>query len=312
MDTERAFSQTKGAQLRAAQTEGVVGMRPAKTFRLVLLFLAPAVALYSIFMVLPVGQAALFSTFNWNGFGTPSDFVGLANYLAVLRDRLFWQAFFNNLFLIAFMFVTIVPIALGLALTLAERIPFAVSFRLVFFLPFILADLTAGLIWRYLLDGDYGVFSEVAFLGLDEAYILANPSLALLAVAIVMVWKSFGFHLILFIAGLQQIDRSLYEAAEIDGANQWKKIRHVTIPLLAPTIALSGFFIVISSLQAFDIIMAMTTGGPSRATSTMVHYLYADGISSFRVGFGSAIGVVIFLITLAFALSYRRLTRAYN
>jgi raffinose/stachyose/melibiose transport system permease protein len=124
-----------------------------------------------------------------------------------------------------------------------------------------------------------------------------------------MVWKSFGFHLVLFIAGLQQIDRTLYEAAEIDGASAWQRTRQITIPLLGPTIALSGFFIVINSLQAFDMIMGMTSGGPARATSTMVHYLYSDALAGFRVGFGSAIGVVIFAITLAFALGYRRLTR---
>jgi raffinose/stachyose/melibiose transport system permease protein len=114
---------------------------------------------------------------------------------------------------------------------------------------------------------------------------------------------------VLFIAGLQQIDRSLYEAADIDGASNWQKTFGITLPLLGPTIALSGFFIVINSLQAFDIIMAMTSGGPARATSTMVHYLYADALSGFRVGFGSAIGVVIFFITLAFALAYQRVTR---
>jgi len=296
---------------RKVPSEGIVGTSFWPTSGLVLFFLAPGVVIYTVFMVWPVGQAAIFSFFKWNGFGWPTDFSGFANYHSVIKDPLFWKAFGNNLYLIVFMIVTVVPIALGLSAIIARKIPFALTFRLIFFLPFILADLTAGLIWRYLLDGDYGVLTNVSLFGLNEAYILANPQMALSAVAVVMVWKSFGFHMILFIAGLQQIDESLYEAAEIDGASALQKLSRITIPLLAPTIALSGFFVVISSIQAFDMIMAMTTGGPSRSTSTMVHYLYADGIASMRIGFGSAIGVVVFFITLAFSTTYRKLTSRY-
>lgn len=296
---------------RSAQAAGFVALPMRPTAGLVTLFLGPGLIIYTVFMVWPVAQAAMFSFFDWNGFGWPSDFAGLHNFASVLKDPLFWKAFGNNLYLIVFMMVTVVPIALALSVVIARKIPFAITFRLIFFLPYVLADLTAGLIWRYLLDGDYGVLSEVSLFGLNEAYVLANPQLALTAVAAVMVWKSFGFHLILFVAGLQQIDRALYEAAEIDGAGAFQKLTRITIPLLAPTIALSGFFVVISSIQAFDMIMAMTTGGPSRSTSTMVHYLYADGIASMRIGFGSAIGVVIFFITLAFSATYRKLSGRY-
>ena len=269
-----------------------------------MLFLAPGLLIYTIFLVAPVVQASFYSMFSWNGFGVPSDFLGYDNYAAVLADPLFWRAFRHNLILIVFMFVTVIPLAFGLAVLIADRIRFAIAFRLVFFLPFILAEITAGLIWRFLLDGNYGLVAEVV----PETFVLADPQLALYMVAMVMVWKSFGFHLVLFIAGLQQIDRSLYEAADIDGASNWQKTMQITLPLLGPTIALSGFFIIINSLQAFDIVMAMTSGGPARATTTMVHYLYADALSGFRVGFGSAIGVVIFFITLAFALAYQRVT----
>lgn len=270
-----------------------------------LLFIIPGVAVYTLFLVAPVVQASFYSFFAWNGFGAPDQYLGTANYEGVLSDRLFWKAFVNNLILIAFMFVTILPIAFGLAVLISDRIRFAVAFRLIYFLPFVLAEITAGLIWRYLLDGNYGLVAEI----IPGSFVLAEPQLALYAVATVMVWKSFGFHLVLFIAGLQQIDRTLYEAADIDGASAWQRTWHITLPLLGPTVALSGFFIVINSLQAFDIIMAMTSGGPARATSTMVHYLYADALSGFRVGFGSAIGVVIFLITLVFALTYQRVTK---
>lgn len=270
-----------------------------------ILFVAPGLLIYTVFLVAPVVQASFYSMSSWNGFGVPSEFLGYDNYVAVLADPLFWRALGHNLVLITFMFVTVMPLAFGLAVLIADRIRFAIAFRLVFFLPFVLAEITAGLIWRFLLDGNYGLVAGV----LPETFVLADPQLALYAVATVMVWKSFGFHLVLFIAGLQQIDRSLYEAADIDGASNWQKTMRITLPLLGPTVALSGFFIVINSLQAFDIVMAMTSGGPARATSTMVHYLYTDALSGFRVGFGSAIGVVIFFITLAFALAYQRITR---
>jgi raffinose/stachyose/melibiose transport system permease protein len=283
----------------------MTGSRHLGSALLIFIFLAPGLLIYSAFLVAPVVQASWYSFFSWNGFGSPEHFVGTANYASVFVDPLFWRAFVNNLFLIGFMFVTLMPLAFGLAVLIAAGTGFAVGFRLIYFMPFIFADITAGLIWRYLLDGDYGL---IAMLG-DDMHILADPQLALPAIATVMVWKSFGFHLVLFIAGLQQIDSSLYEAAEIDGANAWQRLWRITIPLMGPTIALSGFFIVINSLQAFDMVMAMTSGGPARATSTMVHYLYSDALSGFRVGFGSAIGVVIFFITLAFALAYRRVTR---
>jgi raffinose/stachyose/melibiose transport system permease protein len=200
-----------------------------------------------------------------------------------------------------FEFMTVVPIALGLAVLLAERIPFVAAFRMMFFLPFVLAEVTTGLIWRYLLDGNYGLLSSVTLFGLNELYVLADRELALFAVATVMTWKSFGFHLILYIAALQQIDRSLYEAADIDGAGAFTKFRRITVPLILPTISVSAFLIVVASLQAFDLVWSLTGGGPSGATSTLVSYLYEDGIGSFRMGFGAAVGVVVFALTLVVA-----------
>jgi raffinose/stachyose/melibiose transport system permease protein len=120
------------------------------------------------------------------------------------------------------------------------------------------------------------------------------------------VWKYFGFHMMLFIAGLQTIDRSLYEAAEVDGATRLQKFFAITLPLLAPTIRLSVFFSVIGSMQLFDLIMPMTGGGPSNSTQTMVTFLYSFGIMRMRVGFGSAVGVVLFLICVLFAFGYKR------
>lgn len=264
-------------------------------------FLVPALLIYSVFMIWPMIQSFSLSFYRWDGFAPEREWRGLGNFAFVLQDPVFWRAAGNTLFLMVFEFLTVVPIALGLAVLLAERIPFVAAFRMMFFLPFVLAEVTTGLIWRYLLDGNYGLLSSVTLFGLNELYVLADRELALFAVATVMTWKSFGFHLILYIAALQQIDRSLYEAADIDGAGAFTKFRRITVPLILPTISVSAFLIVVASLQAFDVVWSLTGGGPSGATSTLVSYLYEDGIGSFRMGFGAAVGVVVFALTLVVA-----------
>jgi raffinose/stachyose/melibiose transport system permease protein len=288
--------------MRASAPESAHEHRPTgPPWLIISSFLVPAILVYSVFMIWPMIQSVALSFYRWDGFAPEREWRGLGNFAFVLQDAVFWRAAGNTFFLMIFEFLTVVPIALGLAVLLAERIPFVAVFRMMFFLPFVLAEVTTGLIWRYLLDGNYGLLSNVTAFGLNEVFVLADRQWALFAVATVMTWKSFGFHLILYIAALQQIDRSLYEAAEIDGAGALTKFRQITVPLIVPTIAVSGFLIVVSALQAFDVVWSLTGGGPSGATSTLVSYLYEEGIGSFRMGFGAAVGVVVFALTLVVA-----------
>ena len=151
--------------------------------------------------------------------------------------------------------------------------------------------MAAGLIWRFVYDGDYGLLAKLAVsLGFTVPYVLADRDLAMYAVLVVIVWKYFGFHMMLYIAGLQQIDPNLYEAAHMDGATGRQMLCRVTLPLLAPTIRLSMFFAVLGSIQLFDLIMPLTKGGPSDSTQTMVTYLYSYGVTRMKIGFGSAVG----------------------
>ena len=142
--------------------------------------------------------------------------------------------------------------------------------------------------------------------GAEAPFVLAERGLAMYAIMAVVVWKYFGFHMMLYIAGLQNIPKDLIDAARVDGATRWQMTRHVTLPLLKPTIMLSVFFAVLGSLQLFDLVMPLTGGGPSNTTHTIVTYLYTFGIVRLRIGFGSAVGVVLFFICLVFALMYRR------
>jgi raffinose/stachyose/melibiose transport system permease protein len=190
----------------------------------------------------------------------------------------------------------------------AGRIAGAAVFRMIFFLPYVLADVAAGLIWRFMFDGGYGLPSVITgALGLAPYYLLADKTWAFSAVLIVVLWKYFGFHMMLYVAGLQGIDKSLLEAAEMDGATAFQRFRYITLPLLGPMIRLSVFFSVVGALQLFDIIVPLTGGGPFETTNTMVSFLYYFGITRMRVGFGSAVGVALFLICVTFAFGYRRL-----
>ena len=272
-----------------------------------LIFVPPAVLIFTIFVILPLGQAAWFSLFKWNGLGWPSLFIGLKNYSRLLNNDDFRTAFTNNLLIIVFSIAIQLPLGLGMALLLARRAWGAVTFRLIFFLPYVLADVAAGLIFRFIFDGNYGPVSAVVqAMGGQPLFMLASPNLAFTAIIIVVVWKYFGFHMMLYIAGLQGIDRQLYEAAEIDGASAFQRFRSITIPQLAPMLKLSVFFSVIGALQLFDMVIPLTGGGPFEQTNTMVSFMYNFGITRMRVGYGSAVGVVLFVICVTFALFYQR------
>ncbi len=274
----------------------------------IIVFLPPALLLFTVFVALPMAEAAWYSFYNWNGYGRPEKFIGLKNYGYLIGNATFTRSLVNNGLIIAVSLIIQLPIALAVALMVAGRIAGAAWFRMIFFLPYVLADVAAGLIWHFMFDGDYGLAGAItAALSMPPYFLLADKTWAFSAVLIVIVWKYFGFHMMLYIAGLQSIDRSLLEAAEMDGASAWQRFWHITLPLLGPMIRLSVFFSVVGALQLFDIIVPLTGGGPFETTNTMVSYLYYFGITRMRVGFGSAVGVVLFLICVTFAFGYRRI-----
>ena len=187
-----------------------------------MLFLPPALLLFTLFVVLPIGEAAWYSGFNWNGFGRPTNWIGFDNYRFVFETRAFWLALRNNGLIIAVSLLIQLPLALALALMLAERFRGAVALRMLFFLPYMLAEIATGLIFSFVYDGDYGLARRRSGAGSAPRRRICwrAPQTAMLAVLIVIVWKYFGFHMMLFIAALQGMDRSLIEAARIDGATR--------------------------------------------------------------------------------------------
>ncbi|WIY53895.1 sugar ABC transporter permease [Devosia sp. YIM 151766] len=281
-------------------------MKKSALFNAVL-FLAPAVIVFTLFVVMPMGEAGWYSFFNWSGYGRPESFVGFGNFVEAFGTPAFKIAVINVCWLIAAAVFIQIPLGLGMALLLANKLGGAVFFRLVFFLPYVLAQVAAGLIFSFVYDGDYGLLRPIFELfGMAAPYPLAEPDKALFAILFVTVWKYFGFHMMLMIAGLQSIDKSLIEAATIDGASRWQVTRFIVVPLLSPVLKLCIFFAVLGALQYFDLIMPLTGGGPLDATQTLVTYLYTHGITRMRIGYGSAIGVVLFLACVVFAFTYKK------
>jgi raffinose/stachyose/melibiose transport system permease protein len=274
----------------------------------VLIFLPPALLLFTVFVFLPIAEAGWYGFFNWNGYGRPEKFIGLKNYGYLIGNPTFTRSLINNGIIIVFSLLIQLPLALAVAVMVAGRLVGAVWFRMIFFLPYVLADVAAGLIWHFMFDGDYGLVGAITTaLGAPPYFLLADKTWAFSAVLVVILWKYFGFHMMLYVAGLQGIDASLLEAAEMDGATPFQRFWHITLPLLGPMIRLSIFFSVIGALQLFDIIVPLTGGGPFETTNTMVSFLYFFGLTRMRIGFSSAVGVVLFIICMTFAFGYQRI-----
>ena len=186
----------------------------------VVIFLPPALLLFTVFVFLPIVEAGWFGFFHWDGYGPPQKFIGFKNYGYLFGNATFNRALINNGLVIAVSLLVQQPLALGVALMVAGRITGAAWFRMIFFLPYVLADVAAGLIWHFMFDGSFGLSSVITgALGLEPYYLLADKTWAFSAVLIVILWKYFGFYTMLYVAGLQGIDRSLLEAAEMDGAS---------------------------------------------------------------------------------------------
>lgn len=271
-----------------------------------LIMLPPALILFTLFVIWPLLNAGYYSFFDWNGYGSPEQFVGMSNYQRAFRHGIFWVSVQNTIIVLLVSLLIQMPIALALALATYKKTPTNALFRLVFFLPFILAEVAAGLIWSFVFDGDTGLVATITHaLGLEQFFILSDRNYAFYAICIVVVWKYFGFHMMIYIAALQAVPSELLEAARIEGARRWAVIRHVQIPFIRPAIVVSGFFAVIGSLQLFDIIIPLTNGGPSNLTHTVVSYLYTFGLTRLNIGYGSAVGVILFITAVAAATLYQ-------
>jgi raffinose/stachyose/melibiose transport system permease protein len=281
--------------------------RPARKWLRIALYVGPAVALYVLFLIVPVVQAVHYSFYAWNGLGPLTDFVGLDNYREAFGDSAFQEAMKHNFILVALSLVFQLPLALGMALLLNRPLRGRSLLRLVFFVPYVLSEAITAIVFLQILqpNGIVDEFLRSIGLGSLVQLWLADLGLVFYTLFVVITWKYIGFGIILFLAGLQGIPRELHEAAEIDGATSWTSLRYVTIPLLGPTIRVWAFLAIIGSIQLFDLVWIMTQGGPAGSSSTMATYMIDQGINSYRIGYATSVAVLLFLICFAVSLLYQ-------
>ena len=261
------------------------------------LFIAPMLIGLLIFRLLPIGVSFGVSFADWNVFSPPR-WAGLANYRQMLESPAFWEVARNTV-VFALVFVPLVmAMGLSLALLVNQKLRFSTFFRGVFFMPYITSIVAVAIAWRWILATRFGLLNNALtelFGIVNPPSWLGDPRFALLAVAFVLAWQSAGFQMLLFLAGLQNIDESIKEAAEIDGASRWQVFLHITLPLLSPITFFVLIISLIASSQTFEVTYALTGGGPQRASTTLAFYIYQNAFVHFQMGFASALAYALLL-----------------
>lgn len=277
----------------------------------------PLALVLAIFWIYPLIVGLWGGFTDWRGFVPEQPFVGLANYQALFRDGVFLRSLQNS----AMFTLLYVPLALSLALGVALAVEASgqlrALFRTIYFLPFITSITATALIWAWLYQPSLGLFNQVlSLIGLPEQRFLRSPAQALPSIVVYQLWKELGFNMVLFIAGLAAIDRSYYEAARVDGANRWQLFVSITLPLLQPTFALLLVTNLVWGFQVFGPVFVMSSsavneppGGPLNSTITVAVYQWQVAFRQLRLGYGAAIGSVVFTITLIVTLLQARFLR---
>jgi multiple sugar transport system permease protein len=292
-------------------------------------YLLPALAIVFVFRFLPMLYAFRVSFYRW-GMAGAEKFVAIKNYITILKDSSFWQAFGNTVYFSIGVVPTSLFLSVFIAILLHQKIKGARFFRTVYFLPVVTSVIAVSMVWKWLYHPQVGLANGILrFLGFDGFKWLSEwrgifqmllpasdidipikgPSLALCSLIIVSVWKGLGYNIVLFLAGLENIPNQYYEAAEVDGANRWQVFRHITWPLLSPTTFYVLIMTTIISFQMFAYVWMMTgppAGGPLGTTNVLVYYLYDHAFNFSRYGYGTATAFILFVIILTLTLIQRK------
>jgi N-acetylglucosamine transport system permease protein len=284
-------------------------------YRLIIPFLAPALLLYAVFVLWPYGQAIYISLTQWSGISASPTFIGIGNFQRLIGDPFFRNALSHN-----FQLLIVLPlVTLGLSLIFAtlftqggRGVRGAQFYRVVFFFPQVMSVVIIGVLWQYIYNPILGLLNgtlrAVGLDGLTRPW-LGDPSLALWAVAAVVIWQAVGFYMVLFIAGIQSIPVSFYEAATLDGASRWDAFWGITMPLLWENIRVAIIYIGIAALDLFTIVQVMTEGKPNRASDVVGRYMYEVAFTNSQFGYASAIGVALLVLTLILSVLTLRFTQ---
>jgi multiple sugar transport system permease protein len=279
------------------------------------LFLTPALVLIGLFFFLPVAASLLLSFTDFDIYAIANlanvRLVGLRNYTRLLESPIFWIALKNTFYFVLVGGPLTMAVSLGAALLVNARlVRFKGLFRTMYFAPFITTLVAVAIVWRYLYHRQYGLVNyALGAVGIHPIDWLGDPHWAMPAIILLAVWKNFGYNMLIFIAGLQAIPEELYEAAYLDGAGPWRQFRHVTWPMLGPTLLFVSLITMIGFFQLFAEPYVMTAGGPLRSTTSLVLLMYEEGFRWWRMGYAAAVTFVLFLVILGFMLLQRRLRR---
>ena len=271
----------------------------------------PAIVIFLGFVIFPVFMAAYYGFFQWKGFGTPSvngKFVGLGNYATILKDPAFQQAVGHNFFIMIMSLVVQLPLAVLFALLINQKMKGRALIRTLIFVPYVISEVIVGTGWSLILQTQGALNDVLSKIGISGVDWISDSKIAIWTLIAIISWKYIGFYVILMLAGLQSIPEELYEAAKVDGASFWQIQKSITLPLLGPTMRIAAFLSIIGSLQLFDLVYIIwgqyvsSTAG----TSTMATYMVREGRLSSNYGYGNAVAVVLFLISLVIALVYQK------
>jgi multiple sugar transport system permease protein len=269
-------------------------------------FLALPVVIYLIWIIGPTIYSFYLSLTRWDGLSAPQ-YIGFRNFRNLFQDEVFYISLSNNLeWIILFMTIPIV-LGLTLAMVLNRDVPGAKGYKAAFFMPMVLSLVVCGLVWSWLYAPHSGLINSVLRrIGLGELATgwLSNPKVVMEAVIAVAVWRQVGYVMVLYLAGLQSVDQNLVDASEVDGANAFQRFFHVILPQLAPVTVIVVVISVIDSVRAFDLVSVMTRGGPFNQSSVLANYMYIEAFNNYRMGYGAAISVIIFIIAFMFIAFY--------
>lgn len=238
----------------------------------------------------------------WDILSPEKPFVGMGNYIALFQDEVFVKSLKNTMIYVIFGVIGQIVVGLGIALLLQRINKFVGFFRVIYFIPFVTSIVAVSWVFKWLLMNNGIVNDLLLKVGLPSQLFLNSPTQAIYVIIATMIWQGLGFQMVIFLAGLENIPKMFYEAADIDGANGWNKFWHITIPLLNPTIVFSAVIGSINFLQTFTQVQNMTLGGPLNSTKTLVLYIYELAFQQFKMGYASAATVILFLIILLITL----------
>ncbi|MDO7644013.1 MAG: sugar ABC transporter permease [Reinekea forsetii] len=262
-------------------------------------FLAPAILIFIVYVIYPIGQSILMSFYEWDGIGEKV-FIGFGNYLELGEDPQFWTSLRNNILWLLF-YMLAVPLGLGIALFLNQEVLGIRAVKSLFFFPFVISQVIIGIVFSWFYDPSYGLLQDIlALVNIDPLPILADEGLVTYGIIAAGLWPQVAYTMILFLTGLNNISPDQIEAARMDGAKGWSMLRYIVIPQLRPATFIAVVVTVIGALRSFDLVASMTAGGPYGSSSVLAYFMYEQAIFNYRMGYGAAIATVLFLIMLIY------------